>query len=106
MEIKLSKTIEILLLVVLVYILILRGALPELMYQGGLVAFIIYYFLKKYTSVLEHDVKIPLPEYFDFLDRFILKKVNTESNKFDKVEKFLSYKNKSYSLSYSDLSEL
>ena len=106
MKINLSTTMEILLVILLIYILVLRGKLPEIMYQSGIVIFIIYYFLKKYTFLLNHDIKIPLPEYFDFLDNLVIKKISTKSKKLDKVEKFLSSKTKTDSLSYSDLSDL
>mgnify|MGYP000110772608 CR=1 FL=1 len=106
MKINLSTTVEILLVILLIYILVLRGTLPEIVYQSGLVSFIIVYFLKKYTQLLNHDIKIPLPEYFDFLENLVAKKVSTKSKKFDKVEDFLSSKNNSNSVSYSDLSDL
>jgi hypothetical protein len=106
MKINLSTTMEILLVILLIYILVLRGTLPEIVYQSGLVSFIIFYFLKKYTQLLNHDIKIPLPEYFDFLENLVTKEVSTKSKKLDKVEKFLSSKTKTDSLSYSDLSDL
>ena len=106
MKINLSTTMEILLVILLIYILVLRGTLPEIVYQVGLILFIFFYFLKKYTKLLNHDIKIPLPEYFDFLENLVAKKVSTKSKKFDKVEEFLSSNNKSDSLSYSDLSDL
>jgi hypothetical protein len=99
MKINLVNLIDISLVLLLSYIIIFRGNMPEYCFKGFIIGIVSYHFISKYYSIEKYHINMIIPENLTFLGNMI----NGKSfYKVKKAEKFLAKKTRSLSLREPD----
>lgn len=91
MKINIINLIDISLVLVLSYILILRGDMSNLCLKGFVVGIVAYHIISKNYNIDKLFLNVKVPEKFEFVGKLINGKTLLEkkSQKIDKVEQFL-----------------
>ena len=101
MKINIINLIDISLVLVLSYILILRGKMSNLCLKGFVVGIVVYHIISKHYNIEKFFLDVKIPEKFEFVGKLINGKPLKiqQSKKIEKVEKFLQSKisNKKFS---------
>lgn len=94
MKINIINLIDISLVLVLSYILILRGKMSNLCLKGFVVGIVVYHIISKHYNVEKFFLDVKIPEKFEFVGKLINGKPLKvqQSKKIEKVEKFLQPK--------------
>jgi hypothetical protein len=92
MKINLVNLIDISLVLLLTYIIIFRGNMPELCFKAFIVGIVSYHFISKYYKIGEFYVNLGIPRQYAIVGKIINgKKVNLGTKKKDKkTEKFIN----------------
>ena len=102
MKINIINLIDISLVLILSYILILRGNMSNLCLKGFVVGIVVYHIVSKHYNIEKFLIDVKIPEKFQFVGKLINGKPLKiqQSKKIEKVEKFLQSKvsNKKHSL--------